>query len=526
MTPESPKSSKVRPALHDHRKKNGARVPPLLGIMNELHEVDWRYGILPDLVWIALLVHKLGYRRAVETAVEFAVMTQSACHWELDRNPALINAYQGISDTDRHTVISGLRRAEILDGLRESLFPLVALYKSCPLSFVYPRRLRNAAPRKQLLATMREVVNQCLYRHERLPTLAQGGAVACMVMSRRLVGGRPFDFAALETYPDTEASLTEAARIRATASLIQAESHGEEWRRSFWSEGLRLSPCQVMKPREIHYKDIPLEYERDWMVALNVYFAEVRRLTQSELGRKPVPAYKPLREQVVNGLVARTFRTSIQILSYPCNWVFDTSEMLLRVVAELYVVARWLMERGQDDDFKRYVDFSAGQDKLYAEHIRVVLEKQGASAESVRATVESIINSGVERNPDLTAVHFGHWNNTDTRRMCADLGCQDLYSLIIAPAGWCMHGMYTSVLKENLETCVEPLHGLHRLPVFGRKPAISQLGVMNAAALVDDVLRRWIIYRGGSAPKAKRMPGCRFLKRVKLLGGIDGSCPS
>jgi hypothetical protein len=174
------------------------------------------------------------------------------------------------------------------------------------------------------------------------------------------------------------------------------------------------------------------------------------------------------------------------------------------------------MELGQDDDFKKYAYFSAGQDKLYAEHIRVALERKGLSPEVVQAKVQSIINSGVGRNPDLTGVQFGHWANKDTRRMCVDLGCEDLYNLVIAPASWSMHGMYTSVLKENLDTCVEPLHGLHRLPVFGRKPPISQLGVMNAVAIVDDILRRWIAHRGGSAPSARRMPGYRFLKRVEL----------
>ncbi len=327
---------------------------------------------------------------------------------------------------------------------------------------------------------------------------------------------RPFDFTALESFPDSEASRTEAARIRCAVNVIQSELSGGEWQRSFWNQGLRLCPCQTRRPQGIHYHDIPLEYERDWHVAAQSYFVDSRRLIELELHRKPVPAYKPLREQVVNGLVARTYRTSIQLMSFPCNWVFDTSETLMRIVAELYVVARWLMELGQDDDFKKYAYFSAGQDKLYAEHIRVALERKGLSPEAVQAKVQSIINSGVGRNPDLTGVQFGHWANKDTRRMCADLGCEDLYNLVIAPASWSMHGMYTSVLKENLDTCVEPLHGLHRLPVFGRKPPISQLGVMNAVAIVDDILRRWIVHRGGSTPSARRMPGYRFLKRIEL----------
>ena len=66
--------------------------------MDELREVDWRYDLLPDLVWIALLVHKLGYRRAVEAAAELAVRTQAACHWQLDRNLALSSAYDGITE--------------------------------------------------------------------------------------------------------------------------------------------------------------------------------------------------------------------------------------------------------------------------------------------------------------------------------------------------------------------------------------------------------------------------------------------
>ncbi len=514
-----PQPIRVKPALGGYRKKRGSLVPPMLYHF-DMQNVDWRYEILPEIVWLGLLVKRLGYKTAIQVSASLAASTAATCRWQKSRMLAFCSAYGGVSATERRMVLKQLRDKRVLQKLRIALEPLVLLYPTCPLKFVFPVRSRPQLTSEARLAALRAVLSECLFRRERLPTLAQGAAVACLLASGQLRttdGVSHFHPEVLRDYPKSEEAKAEAAGVRAALSGISHEMADSAWCEEFWTRGLKLAPCTTAKPTGLHYWQLSQAAEMDWVLSCQQYFMDLQRLVAHEFERRRVTAYKPLREQVVSGLVARATRAAIQLFGYPLNWTLDTSEMMLRVVADLYVTARWLMERASASDFLNFESYAAGNDVLYAEHLRVALERRGAGPDTVKRTVDAVMKTGVGRHPDLTAVNYGHWAKKDARLMCRELDCEDLYHHVLAPASWSMHGMYSSLLHHNLALCREPLHGLHRLPIFGHKPPLSDWNARQAVMLIDDLLPRWIKWRGGVPPSPGRLPGYRLIRFANTL---------
>jgi hypothetical protein len=298
-------------------------------------------------------------------------------------------------------------------------------------------------------------------------------------------------------------------------------TQGEEWPRYFWERGHDLAPCHVVLPAGPYLQDIPENYLVAVARANGDYFRESHIFFERELSRKPPALYRPETDEILAGLIARAYRLCVQMISFPPNQTDDMADVLLRMVVETYITARWLIEKGKDADFTRLLEHAAGTDKLYAEHVRVLMERQGAGRDAIETEVNRIINSGMSRNPDLTPVELGHWSGKDIRRLALEVGCGDIYNLLYTPCSWTAHGAFCAVARQNMALCIEPLHGRHRVPLYWRKPPVTKWGYENALLLMDDLWTRWVSWRGGPTDSSTPLPGSRHLQRLGELSHME-----
>ncbi|MEE8585500.1 MAG: hypothetical protein V3T83_11675, partial [Acidobacteriota bacterium] len=64
----------------------------------------------------------------------------------------------------------------------------------------------------------------------------------------------------------------------------------------------------------------------------------------------------------------------------------------------------------------------------------------------------------------------GGTHGKDLRKLAEEANCSELRSLLYQPMSSSVHGHWNSVARQNLDLCLNPLHGFHRLPAEFPRP--------------------------------------------------------
>jgi len=236
-----------REVLDDHKRIGKKFVPPFLNQLGPISEVSWVDGIIPELIWIGLLVDQCGDRRGIELATQ---ITQAANSQEISDKGAFfvwLSDFESLPQECWDDFRAHLSGAHALQEIRSALSPLLSSYPDCPLGCL---REPGALSEERGIEPIAEVLMGLYARKSEFATKIQTTAVYLALVSGmlKLVGNEVFaDFPEVEQYPRTEASRKVAASIRSTLTALhhlQENSQRRSWPLRFWNRGLALGPCQ------------------------------------------------------------------------------------------------------------------------------------------------------------------------------------------------------------------------------------------------------------------------------------------
>lgn len=230
--------------LSDHKKVGTKLIPPIKAKIPDLAEVSHVRMLLPELLWIAILMEvsgeQLGTRDALDVA-KAAAGIQPRGHYGFATSYASLDR-QLLSDAVRDLP----RRTEI----SRALAPLIRAYPECPLApLCLAEDLGNAATEAEIQA-LGDILKSLYDKYSRQSVMTITGAVYIDFCNDRLKVVRGTSslerLPEIERYPDTEFSLQLAASIRAAvngiAPLVLTDT---TWPAYFWNRGKELSPCKV-----------------------------------------------------------------------------------------------------------------------------------------------------------------------------------------------------------------------------------------------------------------------------------------
>lgn len=230
------------PVLKGHSQQGKVFSPPLTQLAG-LTEVSWVDDILPDFLWIGLLISAQGVRQAFRTleglVTSHAQLGSEATGW-LSRTSTFATFGPNVEEA----FIASLEESGHLVGLRSALSPLVAHYPACPL-----RCLFHEAPGTGDISVVRDGVAKSLNRWGEHGSWIQIAAVFTAVAQGKVhfpAGSVFADFAEVEQYPETEKSRAIASSCRALINSFPPSQHSaasREWVKYFWARGLELEPC-------------------------------------------------------------------------------------------------------------------------------------------------------------------------------------------------------------------------------------------------------------------------------------------
>lgn len=495
--------------LSQHAHKGNTLQAPLRQLL--LQHVDWTRDRLPECLWIAALALDYGLDEFIDRYLHF--LEQLDEYWREDEIVALALV------SDFALVPEELRKPFVdqHQDLIEEMFcrpagAILALFPGNPAAWLLDMMgsAFDAATRESTIEKLRTIVRLLLDADGPFATRVR------IVPLNRLLAHNRISFSQnlpvvdlLPRYPnglsadDREHVEGTIRAIMGTVLQSRVDLEPLSWPRHFWQHNIELASCQ---PLEMKYKQEESQDAR-WAESIlesasanagtaRAYLEQVSKEFRPDL-------FDPTRDEILVGLFARITRLYAMLVDEPRFWTRDLGGIILRCLADSAITFIYLVEKGNDEDYRRFKEYGEGQQKLLALH----LQDNYMDAKSIDGLSAGEIARRLDLFPELLNIELKGWTSKNARELAQAVGMQEIYRLIYSPASNDLHGSWFSLKGSNLSYCVEPLHRYHRLPMHGHPPIfpdiINVATKVYAAAL--DVASAKVSYPE-MADKLKRVP--------------------
>jgi hypothetical protein len=492
----------AKPVLADHERKGKVFLPPFLAKLEPMKPFSWIDKTLPEVLWIALLFDAVSEQRAADVCLKCAraamkvVAPKKACSF------AFMSDWEQVRPGHAEKIREILASDQVLEDLQSGLIPLISLYSKCPLIHIFDERAREQlhVDTDQSLATMKRVVRDCFDRSTKPAMLVQTTAIYIMLGTGKLKifkGSGLEDINVMSDYPETDQSRKIGAAVRAGLNAMMGEKEGaSDWCLYFWRQGYQISTCEFSE--DVLPSSISVEGARlaEILESADRYKEELFEELQRSWNKMSVDLAKPMKDEVLGGLIARQARLTTAIARDPYLWSVDTGRILLRCMVDAHITLAWLVRKATEDDFQSFVQYGLGQDKLLVEHLEAQVDSEDAAAEVTRKTIEGMrtwIDSQLFTY--LLPVNVGSWAKKSPRAMAEEADCVDVYNFSYSPFSSAVHGTWNVIARINLRFCANPLHRFHRVPSLMDPPAHLDT-VRHAAQIMDQSFRVWETAKG------------------------------
>ncbi len=485
-------------SLEDHVRRGKRFNPPMVeAVGDSLHKIGWMADLVPEVLWVALLVDALGPQVAIEAAHALGQEIKEIIHPEAERPLfcAMVSDFAEVPEVRRQEVRERLSK-ETITRVVQVLGPLFKMYPDCPMSWLASSEwaevhrvdpaewlpalkgvVRALVDRGGMSATVTQVIVVCLYFTSGGVELARGVDIP--------------DFNAVMDYPHSDESRRLAATTRAMLNSFAPMGDAQnEWAQYFWRQGMKISVCDLRDPDEPSYGE-PAPMQEIVSAAFD-FAADLERELKTYWDRSDVDLAAPARSEVMGGLLARQARLAAAVACDPALWAPDVGQILLRCMVDTHILAAWLARCASEDDFARFVEHGLGQEKLVLLHLREVAEERGYE-ENVRE-LEAWLES--QMRTELLPIDIGYWaSGRSTRALAEEAGCLDVYRLQFAPLSAAVHGSWGALARLNLQFCRNPLHRYHRVPLF-EAPPLNPHVCIGALNLLTRTYQEWCTSAG------------------------------
>lgn len=135
-----------------------------------------------------------------------------------------------------------------------------------------------------------------------------------------------------------------------------------------------------------------------------------------------------------------------------------------RIIFETYITLRYLIEKEKTGEtlWDAYRNYGIGQISLIDHQYK----ENNLNASMVDFKVmDDIANE--DKWQEYVSINLGNWDASNLRIISMLVNEKDLYDAYYPYTSGFMHASWGAVRESSLQTCLNPLHRLHRIPTFG-----------------------------------------------------------
>ena len=378
-------------------------------------------------------------------------------------------------EADRHTEVVENIPTDVAEVFG-SWTHVAKLYPEMPGSWLFGNEKLAVSPEsiEYSLGLLKRLVVE-LYRWREEPA----ALVNLFMIGRIGKGGRlratdAEAFEGFDKYPNlpTEEKLKTEATIRAMALAFYSFEHEDtSWHQHFWMHNMNISVCEFSE-RTIApgLRDKAAYAVEKWSEAISDFRREQEDLLGAASGDVAIDLWTPERQEVLMGLLARQFQTTVALLRNINNWQQSSGSHFIRSLVENLITIHYLESAPKLYD--KFREYGLGQLKLYKLHLQELEGGDLRNDSAITQVIDDIEEWLAEDiSEEMLTVNLGNWDGKTLRQMAKLAGQEDLYKLVYQRRSIDAHSMWSSIAIEHLARCLNPLHRGHRMPVFGQSPA-------------------------------------------------------
>jgi len=453
--------------LGDHGRSKNRLIPPLLmAFGNKFTPYSWATQIVPELLWVALLIDKYGLGPGGELVAEIGSMGAELSQYEAKPNFSKITSFSYLSSEDKNVLRERMGGSKI-SMLSEALRPLHYLCPDNPLNFIENPELsgqEGQLTEDQETEYLSELLDRIYDRQSKISAFTMAIAMYSEIVQGRVIVSEDIarklheDMLEISSYPDTPKSRAAAASFRASAGFLVMDdgtgtesSNSRDWVEYFWACVSGLGDCLVQDDIFVDDK-LPSD-------PLGKIVFSYRNLAKAELKHRLDEWGYDLNSiekfEVVGALLARQTTLAIEFASSPPIWTPHCAPILLRAMADVFIAIAWIV-KDPEKRSKQFIEDGLGAIKLELAHRKRRLElgdtddEEGAERKMIDYW-ETWLAS--QRMDQLVEVNLGSWSGMSTRKMAEESGFLDFYNYVYQPFSAAVHSSWPHISSNNTVFC-------------------------------------------------------------------------
>lgn len=459
--------------LRGHVRKGKRIIPPLLNALGERYSpYSWARELVPQVMWIAILIDRYGFDQGTELANHLA-RTATECRSIKKTRPYITaTSFSRLNKKQKSELLKRVDNSK-LNKIRSSLREFNKIFPRNPLGFIYRSKigpLRQYRISKKLSSLLKNMYD----RNERISVLTMAAAMYLGISQGKILFGSEIGgnirsrYKDIIDYPETESSRFAASAFRASAPMVlkgeldKADPKSERWLDYFWQRVAGIGTCEALFSIELD-QDTPDDEIQNIITAYrNAAKTElVDRIKIWGFDLNNIEKF-----EVIGAILARQTTLATELASAPPTWTPHMAPLILRAMADVHITLVWILQ-DPEKRAKRFVDDGLGAVKLEIAHRRSELGSNSSDIETKEKMIEYLqmwVDS--QRLDQFIEVNLGSWSGINTRKMAEEANCLDFYNFVYQPFSSATHSNWWHVSDKNSTYCLNPAHRHHRIPTI------------------------------------------------------------
>jgi len=297
---------------------------------------------------------------------------------------------------------------------------------------------------------------------------------------------------------------------KAALSFRHAETvtRQEGWAAVFWQHNWRMTKCVPEEDNHDIADESPPDAPGDSEVSESSGHSTdlVDQLTQAVAAHfnrfligamdpmVPVNLMHPEPHEVISGLVSRTARAVLAVVSAPHQWSGEHASGVLRQFAEVTILMHWLARHGQSG-YAEYKSYGLGKSKLMKSRMEEIarqlqeleVEPQPSLTDAIQHIGKRIRDAGGSEFVEVSVEST--FSGKSVRQMAIEVDLKELYDQEYNHLSGVTHGEWWAIEDYAMQRCLNPLHRFHWIPstnpYFPTTPELGHLLVNRLGEVVD-----------------------------------------
>lgn len=213
-----------------------------------MNEISWVSEIIPELIWIALLLKDKDQKEAVRLARTFAGVFNNNLELSEGVMPGQMSIFTKLNEDQKNTIREKLLHSGDLFELQDNLKVLKVYYPNCPLNFLFTSTPDDT--QRQALDNLKKTLEELFDKQSKLSVFTRATLISIAFDSGQFKVFKDSELTQLheiENYPLTEESKRVDASVRSSINFIISQGLDRKfnWPVYFWNTGLKIEKCDI-----------------------------------------------------------------------------------------------------------------------------------------------------------------------------------------------------------------------------------------------------------------------------------------